>query len=69
MISAFAPDPCCHRPSIANMDHVKRGGVEAMPMVNRICLNCYSHWYGNDGVAVVQFTRKSWDNWMSQPSQ
>ncbi len=62
---SYITPPCCAHPSIANMDHAR--GLFAQPerIVNRMCLRCGQHWYGNDGVAVVEFTRAAWDRWIN----
>lgn len=64
---AYVTPPCCAHPSVAKMDHVV--GFEGRPMINRMCLRCGTHWYGNDGTNVVEFTRKAWDRWMELPAE
>ena len=64
MNATFVTPACCAHPSVTNMDH--RRGMDGDPMVNRMCLRCGQHWYGNDGVSVVEFTRAAWDRWMNQ---
>lgn len=61
----FITPACCAHPSIANMDHVTGHIRPYRPIVNRVCTRCWTHWYGDDGVAVVEFTRKAWDRWMN----
>ena len=61
----FITPSCCERHSVSNMDHSKGLDHQGAPMVNRICLRCGTHWYGPDGVNVVEFTRKAWDRWMN----
>lgn len=63
----FVTPPCCARPSIARMDHLR--GMDGDPMVNRACLHCGRHWYGNDGTNVVEFTRAAWERWMNAPME
>lgn len=54
---------------IANMDHFAGFGSDLRPMVNRMCMKCGQHWYGDAGVAVVEFTKAAWDRWIcSEPS-
>lgn len=65
----FVTPPCCPRPSVAIMDHVVGWREDARPMVNRMCLRCGTHWYGNEGASVVEMPRKVWDRWMDQPEQ
>lgn len=55
---------CAHK-GIANMDHVLGYEPNLRPMVNRMCMKCGQHWYGNAGVAVVEFTRAAWDRWIA----
>ena len=54
----------CKRPNVANLDHSRGYGAESHQMVNRICLTCGTHWYGNAGVAVFVMPRAVWDGWM-----
>lgn len=63
---AYVTPQCCKRPAVATMDHFRGNGE---PMVNRMCLHCGQHWYGNAGTAVVEFTRSAWDRWMNEPQQ
>lgn len=56
---------CCNQ-SPASMDHVIGFHEDAKKMVNRVCLKCWRHWYGEAGVAVVEMPRKVWDNWIEQ---
>ena len=58
---------CEHR-DIANMDHTIGFEPDRRAMVNRMCRKCGQHWYGDAGVAVVEFTRALWDRWVcSEP--
>lgn len=57
----FTQPPCCKRPSIANMDHVRGFEPDRVPMVNRCCLTCFAHWYGPSGGEIRQYTRAEWD--------
>lgn len=57
-------DHDCKRPDVATMDHVLGDYPDYRPMVNRTCLTCGTHWYGNAGVAVFEMPRKVWDRWM-----
>lgn len=66
---AFVTPKCCANPSVATMDHRKWSDRESKLMVNRVCLRCYTHWYGEDGANVVEFTRAAWDRWMNSPEQ
>lgn len=56
---------CCKSPAIANMDHLVGFHEDARPIVNRICLKCFHHWYGNAGVAVFEMPRRVWDGWVN----
>lgn len=54
---------CCHHPAIQTMDYkypVFAEFSEQVTKINRICLRCYTHWFGVEG-DVKQFTRKEWD--------
>ena len=56
----------CKRSNVTNMDH-KKQDVETLaitPMVNRMCLTCGKHWYGEEG-AVKEYTRAEWDSWIN----
>lgn len=54
----------CKRPDVANLDHRLGGRHDSRPMVNRVCLTCERHWYGDAGVAVFEMPRSVWDGWM-----
>jgi hypothetical protein len=58
-------DHDCKKPSIANLDHFSGLPPERNPMVNRLCMTCLQHWYGNAGVAVVEMPRAVWDGWVN----
>ena len=53
----------CKRPDVANMDHVIGYRPAARPIVNRMCLTCGTHWYGDAGNAVFEMPRRIWDGW------
>jgi hypothetical protein len=59
----FVTPCCCGAPSVINMDSRSR------QIVNRMCLHCGAHWYGEDGSNVVEFTRAAWDRWMNSAEQ
>ena len=50
------------------MDH-QRGAFgfdgPVRQVVNRVCLKCGSHWYGEE-CQVKQYTRKEWDAMMNE---
>lgn len=50
------PTLCCKTPDVMKSDTVD-GEVKT---VNRVCLGCYTHWYGVIG-AVKKYTRAEWD--------
>lgn len=57
---------CCKRPSVATMDyfsHTPDDWNRPQPKVNRVCLRCYTHWFGTPD-AVTQYTRKEWDSYI-----
>lgn len=58
---------CCNRPSVADLDHKKYFQDNAagyIEITSRVCLNCYTHWYGPAG-NVKKYTSKEWDAWMN----
>jgi hypothetical protein len=59
---AFDPRHTCKRSDIATLDH---GRPDGSPIVNRVCLTCLTHWYGEAGVAVFEFPRRVWEAWMT----
>lgn len=70
MKADFTTPPCCDKQSIATMDYQwPIFGEPKETKVNRVCLNCYTHWAGSVGYthwagsvgSVVQYTRKEWD--------
>lgn len=61
----FVTPPCCSRPSIATMDHLKGWPPDTRPVVNRVCIQCWRHWYGEPG-AVQAYTRSEWDAMMGE---
>lgn len=62
---AYVTPSCCTHPSVAVMDHDIGWREDQREIVNRTCLHCGKHWYGNDGTNVVEFTRAAWDRWMA----
>lgn len=54
----------CKRPNVVNMDHVQGYYPDLRPTVNRICLTCGWHWYGDADVAVFEMPGKVWSAWM-----
>lgn len=68
MKADYITPPCCAKQSIANMDHVSFNSMfnskEKEMMVNRMCMNCYTHWAGLVD-SVKQYTRKEWDALMN----
>lgn len=60
---------CCAKNNVVSMDHMAGDIGTQHPVVNRMCVNCGAHWYGDDGANVVQIPRKTWDHWMAQPEQ
>ena len=62
MKADYTTPPCCARQSIAVMDYKWPIFDEATNKikVNRICLRCYTHWFGFAD-NVKQYTRKEWD--------
>jgi hypothetical protein len=57
----------CKRPNVANLDHaVGHSPHPIRPMVNRVCLTCLTHWYGDADVAVFEMPRHVWDRWMEE---
>lgn len=65
MTATFTTDPCCPRPAVATMDHIKGYTGEERRMVNRCCTRCYTHWYGPEG-AVRRYSRAEWDAWVAE---
>lgn len=55
---------CCSRPAQANLYEVKYeivdGRYAGIPCWNRICTNCYAHWYGHPD-RLTKFTKQEWD--------
>ncbi|MEQ7866543.1 hypothetical protein ABQ137_07925 [Xanthomonas sp. WHRI 8393] len=48
------------------MDHtVGSGNLDCTPMVNRMCLTCGTHWYGEAKRAVFEIPQRVWDRWMN----
>lgn len=60
-MTEFAQPPCCKRPRIANMDHVRGSFLDQVLIVNRCCLTCFAHWYGPLAGEVRQYTKAEWD--------
>lgn len=60
---------CCDRPAQSNMHEVKHeivdGRYVATPCWNRICSNCYTHWYGHPD-SLKKYSRKEWDLMMDK---
>lgn len=54
----------CKRPDVATMDHRMGDRLDTRPIVNRVCLTCLTHWYGDAEMAVFEFPRRVWDAWM-----
>jgi hypothetical protein len=59
---------CCNKQSIANLDHLKASPSNwhnSTPIVNRVCLHCYSHWYG-EAENIKQYSKKEWDKYINE---
>ncbi|MGS0619887.1 hypothetical protein [Xanthomonas oryzae] len=56
----------CKRPAIANMDHTVGSSRDRSQMVNRMCLTCCTHWYGDADQAVFEMPQRVWDRWMNK---
>lgn len=67
--SYITPGHACRRPSVANMDHVAGFNPDERPMVNRYCLTCGTHWYGDALTAVFQIPQCVWDRWLAEPTE
>lgn len=53
-------EQCCgHKRSIQNWDFVVNGDVQ-VPYVNRMCVNCKTHWHGPES-DVTEYTAREWD--------
>lgn len=64
--------PCCAKPEMSALSHKKHvisesGWYEAIPITNKICLKCGSHWYG-EGEGRF-YTKKEWDSWINDESE
>ena len=56
---------CCKNPAQYNMHEFKYSPNEngyhyPEPCWNRVCTNCYTHWYGHPD-KLKKYTRKEWD--------
>lgn len=60
----FSTEHDCKRQDVAIMDHITGSEPPLRPMVNRVCLTCLTHWYGDADRAVVEMPRRVWDRWM-----
>jgi hypothetical protein len=62
---------CCQKQNVANMDHlryvVSDKGYEGSARVNRVCLNCLTHWYGT-ATRVRKYRGTEWDAMLSADS-
>jgi hypothetical protein len=60
---------CCAKPAICTMDYDKLSPspkghwTKSGRRVNRVCTNCWTHWFGPEN-AVMQYTRQQWDNYV-----
>lgn len=56
---------CCSKPSIQTMDYKWPCFEEVqVTKVNRVCLHCWTHWFGVDG-DVKQYTAKEWESYIN----
>ena len=58
----------CQHKSIARMDYTQQclwGTTPSTPMVNRMCLHCHTHWFGESVANVVEIPARIWDAWMN----
>ncbi|MBC7752471.1 MAG: hypothetical protein H7Z73_12310 [Candidatus Saccharibacteria bacterium] len=53
---------CCKSQNIMVSDNEQHGEPT---MINRVCLNCYTHFYGLVG-EVKTYTRKEWDDYLDR---
>jgi len=55
---------CCKNPAQYNMHEFRYeivdGRYAAIPCWNRICTNCFTHWYGHPD-NLKRYTGKEWD--------
>lgn len=57
----------CKRRDVACLDHWVGYGTDSYrPVVNRICLTCHTHWYGDAQTAVFEIPARTWDRWMQE---
>jgi hypothetical protein len=61
---------CCNKPKVSALNDIRtsineEGRFHTEPWVNKICLNCYSHWYGAPESPKF-YTRKEWDAWINE---
>lgn len=63
----FDSTHACKRQDVAVMDHVLGSNPDHRPIVNRFCLTCGTHWYGDAHNAVFAIPQKQWDRWMREP--
>lgn len=62
---AYHSHHACKRPDVANLDHFLGGrNGDVRPIVNRVCLTCMTHWYGDADTAVFEIPSRAWDRWM-----
>ena len=61
---------CCRNPDVAVFDYDDYDFITRTftSKVNRVCLHCMTHWFGEPG-AVKQFTRQEWDAWLLAEAQ
>jgi hypothetical protein len=70
-MSAFAYEVIhqCRRRDVATLDHMAGSDpADLRPMVNRVCLTCLTHWYGDALAAVFEMPGRVWDRWMQEPA-
>jgi hypothetical protein len=55
---------CCKNPAQYNMHEFRYeivdGKYAAIPCWNRICTNCFTHWYGHPD-NLKRYTKQEWD--------
>jgi hypothetical protein len=61
---------CCKNPAQYNMQEYKYtigndGTFYKVPCLNRICTNCYTHWYGPPE-NLIKYSRNEWDKMINK---
>lgn len=60
---------CCSKQSIVTLHELRYEILDSRyvkkPFLNKVCCNCYSHWYGEPD-SLKKYSRNEWDEMINK---